>query len=58
MLETTGEGRRRIAATKLAAPEPPARLVSRPRLLARLAQVPPISAASSMQPPLYLTSNK
>ncbi|HEV7648683.1 MAG TPA: LuxR C-terminal-related transcriptional regulator [Actinophytocola sp.] len=38
MLETTGGGRRRVAATKLAAPEPPARLVSRPRLLARLDQ--------------------
>src|SRR4051794_11635204 len=36
MLETTGNGRRRVATTKLAAPAPPARLVSRPRLLARL----------------------
>jgi len=39
MLETTGDGRRRVATTKLAAPQPPARLVSRPRLLASLDQV-------------------
>jgi LuxR family maltose regulon positive regulatory protein len=39
MLETMGDGRRRVATTKLTAPKPPARLVSRPRLLARLDQV-------------------